>query len=326
MIIWCHATAKLTSNDNPKCETKKFQIHNRRKLDKMVRRKSGLEVGCSKVDSQLSSETQSLSNESQGSETESKKFKTFLNYYNITLPEKSQRTSDTVQTNSEANYTTKTYDELKNCEASEYISLGLNSTASNSRSASPSNSMDAEIEWSKTVETNEPSNPVKINGKPLISAARLNPLLNSILLANSSFSRHIGNSSVKLVHSQSVNSQLISSSDPTLSKPAQFSSSSLVTAPTRELQASQSFYSHLSKVAPNNHSLDSEGISSLTLNSESNKSGGEPKIQAHTNQRSALKTKNKVSKNETPLLSFEITKHFYSWLSYQQKLCKNWYI
>lgn len=139
----------------------------------MVRRKSELEVGCSKVDSQLSSETQSLSNESQSSESESKKFKTFLNYYNITLPENGQPTGDTAQNNSEANFTTKTYDELKNCEASEYISLGLNSTASNSRSASPSNSMDAEIEWNKTVETNEPCDLVKTSGKSLITAARL---------------------------------------------------------------------------------------------------------------------------------------------------------
>ena len=130
----------------------------------MVPRSSELEVGCSKVDSQLSSETQSLSNESQGSETESKKFKTFLNYYNITLPENSQPSTDTAQANSEANYTTKTYDELKNCEASEYISLGLNSTASNSRSASPSNSMDAEIEWNKTIENNKPADLVKTNG------------------------------------------------------------------------------------------------------------------------------------------------------------------
>lgn len=252
------------------------EIHNRRKLDKMMRRHSEVEVDSPKVDSQLSSETQSLSNESQGSETESKKLKTFLNYYNITLPDNTQTSTD-IAKNSEANYTTKTYDELKNCEASEYISLGLNSTASNSRSASPSNSMDADIEWKKPAD---------------------------LMITNE-------NNSVKLINSQSVDSQLISS-NPILSKPAQFSSSSLVTSPTRELKNSQSFYSHLSKVPPN-HSIDSEGISSLTLNSESSgKSGGEAQRQANTNQKSAHKTKNKVSKNETPLLSFEITKHLYS--------------
>lgn len=127
-----------------------------------MRRHSEVEVDSPKVDSQLSSETQSLSNESQGSETESKKLKTFLNYYNITLPDNTQTSTD-IAKNSEANYTTKTYDELKNCEASEYISLGLNSTASNSRSASPSNSMDADIEWKK------PADLMITNGKSFLT-------------------------------------------------------------------------------------------------------------------------------------------------------------
>lgn len=259
------------------------EIHNRRKLDKMVRRNSELQAGGPKVDSQLSSETQSLSNESQGSETESKKLKSFLNYYNITLPSKNHPSDANIAQNSEANNTTKTYDELKNCEASEYISLGLNSTASNSRSASPSNSMDADIEWNKTIENSEPS-------------------ASDLVKSN-------GNSSV---NSQSVNSQLIAGNDPNLSNSAQYSSSSLVTTSPRELQASQSFYSHLSKAAPNNHSLGPEGISSLTLNSEPNKSDSESTRQTHSNQRSVLRKKNKVSKNETPLLSFEITNRFYS--------------
>lgn len=163
----------------------------------------------------------------------------------------------------------------------------------------------------------------------LFSLTQLNLLLFlsniAVLIVSSYFIHWKENNSVKLINSQSVDSQLISS-NPILSKPAQFSSSSLVTSPTRELKNSQSFYSHLSKVPPN-HSIDSEGISSLTLNSESSgKSGGEAQRQANTNQKSAHKTKNKVSKNETPLLSFEITKHLYSWFHISENSVQNWYI
>ena len=147
------------------------EIHNRRKLDKMVRRKSELNETTFRADSQQSSETVSLSNESQSSETESKKLKTFLNYYNLTLPDNGQSSMDIARQNSDSSNTTKTYDELKNYEASEYISLGLNSTASNSRSDSPSNSMDNDIDWNKTIENNEPEDLTVVGriGKFLVS-------------------------------------------------------------------------------------------------------------------------------------------------------------
>ena len=147
------------------------EIHNRRKLDKMVRRKSELNETKFRADSQQSSETVSLSNESQSSETESKKLKTFLNYYNLTLPDNGQSSMDIARQNSDSSNTTKTYDELKNYEASEYISLGLNSTASNSRSDSPSNSMDNDIDWNKTIENNEPEDLTVVGriGKFLVS-------------------------------------------------------------------------------------------------------------------------------------------------------------
>ena len=98
------------------------------------------------------SETHSLSNESQTSETDNKKLKNFLTYYNLSLPNKNSvnNFADSNYPSSQEDSTTKTYDELKNCDNSEYISLGLNSTASNSRCSSPSNSMENDLEWNKT--------------------------------------------------------------------------------------------------------------------------------------------------------------------------------
>ena len=78
--------------------------------------------------------------------------------YNLSLPRQSLGTNgstlngpSTFRSPSNSESTTKTYDEIKDCEASEYISLGLNSTPSNSRSSSPSNSLDTDInDWSKS--------------------------------------------------------------------------------------------------------------------------------------------------------------------------------
>lgn len=274
------------------------EIHNRRKLDKMIKRDSIIPTNSelestssnganSKFDSQVSSETHSLSNESQtSSENETKKLKNFLNIYNLTLPEKNLNNDENYQESS----TTKTYDELKNCEASEYISLGLNSTASNSRSESPSNSLENDIEWNN----------------------------------------HNNNDyDDQLKNSQNINSQLITSS----STPS-FSNSSVIrhlkdNNPSRNELPNQ-FYNNLNK---NNLVSDNLGMSSLTLRSDqsSNKQKAlnqsktdedikklqglniTPTMKSTSRQVANHRTNknNKISKNETPLLSFVTTNHFY---------------
>lgn len=118
------------------------EIHNKRKLDKILKAEASKQPQFL----QTTPDSDSISIESRSSETDSKKVSNFLNLYNLSLPQKNLAQDTNTLANSEA--TTKTYDQLKDCEALEYVSLGLNSTPSNSRSSSPSNSIDAEIsDW-----------------------------------------------------------------------------------------------------------------------------------------------------------------------------------
>lgn len=273
------------------------EIHNKRKLDKMLKNSlpsaSELELGAgkSKFDSQLNSETQSLSNESQSSEAETKKLKNFLNLYNLTFPEKSDKSNSDSNYHSLQDSTTKTYDELKNCEASEYISLGLNSTASNSRSISPSNSLENEIEWKKSISENNDNN----NNNN-----------------DSDIHKNEGNQ-LKLVNSQSLNSQLCSNTPSFCSSSLSQSSSELP----------NQFYNHSNK-SPHLVFSNNLGMSSLTLKSpdQSNQSAMKPEdvkklhelnitptLKSNNRQSNKQSKLNKTTKNETPLLSSLLLQH-----------------
>lgn len=298
------------------------EIHNRRKLEKKIKRDSLMiptntdsssNEAYTKFDSLVSSETHSLSNESQeSSENEAKKLKNLLNLYNLTLPDDANNSNNPNDPQRETNYhsatemntTAKTYEELKNCEASEYISLGLNSTASNSRSESPSNSLETDIEWNNHINDNNDSHEIMVNNH--------------------------GN---QLKNSQHINSQLITSS----STPS-FSNSS-VSRHLPEINPAKNelpnkFFNHLNKT-PHMLVSDNLGMSSLTLETPDQSSNHQkttsiqkktdeniknshefnktPNIKSASLQVSNHRSNktNKVTKNETPLLSFVSTNHFY---------------
>lgn len=267
------------------------EIHNRRKLEKMIKaNQTKNEVRRRNSET----ETNSISNESQtSSDTETKKIKIFLNLYNLTLPEKNDLAaaaadgsgSDGAQGNSDS--TTKTYDELKNLEASEYISLGrFNSTASNSRSTSPSNSLENDIEWNKqTVDTGQN---ITNNDNKLLSVENNNPGM-----------------MMNINNSQSVNSYLSSNTNTnTNNTPSSYSNSPRDS--NNELAVRSQFYANIINInqktppPPPLNMSDNSGISSLTLKSNSNQNH-----QKNINKTDDLSQKNKNELNNNLTATFK---------------------
>lgn len=267
------------------------EIHNKRNLAKQTKSSNPNECQSSSStdprkfqSNNNNSDNHSLSNESQTSETETKKIKNFLDLYNLTLPVKDDH-SRALSSAYHSDSTTKTYDELKDCEVSEYTSLGLNSTASNSRGSSPSNSLEND-DWNKLNDLNN---------------------INSRDLPSSDYS--------SLEHTTNTNKTMNSEVDS--NKMPEFSSSSLSRINTSDMNQ----FNHMTKANSGFANDDTNlGISSLTLNSLEHKSSSnaqnrnsgfqsnvrQTSSSRSTKHKSNVKTSLKSTKtviNETPLLS-----------------------
>ena len=119
-----------------------MQIHHKRNLEKILSESNSTHNTNSYDGKQMSL------NESQSGENQ-EQLSNYLNLYNFSLP--SKLTSESAHRFEDSLSNMKSLNaESEKVIQSEYISLGLNSTASNSRSTSPSNSLENDIEWKET--------------------------------------------------------------------------------------------------------------------------------------------------------------------------------
>jgi len=118
------------------------EIHHKRNLEKILSESNSTHNTNSYDGKQMSL------NESQSGENQ-EQLSNYLNLYNFSLP--SKLTSESAHRFEDSLSNMKSLNaESEKVIQSEYISLGLNSTASNSRSTSPSNSLENDIEWKET--------------------------------------------------------------------------------------------------------------------------------------------------------------------------------
>ena len=119
-----------------------MQIHHKRNLEKILS-ESNSTHNTNSYDGKHMSLNESQSGENQ------EQLSNYLNLYNFSLP--SKLTSESAHRFEDSLSNMKSLNpESEKVIQSEYISLGLNSTASNSRSTSPSNSLENDIEWKET--------------------------------------------------------------------------------------------------------------------------------------------------------------------------------
>ncbi len=215
------------------------------------------------ADAQLSEknpDADSISNESHTSETESKKVSNFLGLYNLSLPHKE---------NGPDTSAARTYNELKDCEASEYISLGLNSTPSNSRSSSPSNSLDTDInDWSKSLNghgsnsqtvrmnylkntTSEISSNTTYSSLDDSAMSRIDPV-------NSYKEKYLTTTTTTLASNLGMSSLTLKSPDPVKKLPNDFNKADISLTPTFKSNGASKLSNHRLTSKPNKSQTKNE--------------------------------------------------------------------